>query len=229
MGYWDNFSNNIVQMANTLLPVAQKTAPKVLAGDPTVLTALGKEETYKPSVSKTMVSPVYEKDNDVLETDIAENRKPSANEILALMRSTNSVPQWSREVVTTTPYARDDMLARRAQLGENNEVLNKILGLRETIGYSLANSLANIPKQQGYGTWLTDFARAFGGGLKSPVDAEIDREKYMTDLALKNINAALNLDKEMGGIKVTETSGSPKENYMDMLGMQLLNGGYTNE
>lgn len=100
---------------------------------------------------------------------------------------------------TTTPYARPDMIMRRDTIGPSRQNLVDTLRKREDAGYSIANTLASMPQQQGYGTWLGDFARAFGGTLKAPTDAQIVRAQADYDAEQKDLAMALDYDKAMGG------------------------------
>lgn len=153
-------------------------------------------------------------------TGLAENNMPTASDILSLLDAGKYKDNSSKSIKTVTPFARQDMLARRNKIGEYNQALEDAMKIKEGVGYSIANALAGIPQQQGYGTWLSDFARAFGGGMKSASDAAINRQKTMAYLALKDIDTALKLDKEMGGTTV-ENSYSPPD-YSTQLAMSLL-------
>lgn len=99
---------------------------------------------------------------------------------------------------TTTPYARPDMIMRRDTIGPSRQNLVDTLRKREDAGYSIANTLASMPQQQGYGSWLGDFARSFGGTLKAPTDAQIARAQADYDAEQKDLAMALAYDKAMG-------------------------------
>lgn len=111
-------------------------------------------------------------------------------------------PQKSYATTTTTststPYALADMIARRDSIGNASRALEDALKKREDLGYVLASSLGAIPQQQGYGSWLTDFARSLGGGMATPTNLEVDRaqKKYEADMA--DLQQALAFDKAMG-------------------------------
>lgn len=111
-------------------------------------------------------------------------------------------PQKSYATTTTTststPYALADMIARRDSIGDASRALEDALKKREDLGYVLASSLGAIPQQQGYGSWLTDFARSLGGGMATPTNLEVDRaqKKYEADMA--DLQQALAFDKAMG-------------------------------
>lgn len=98
----------------------------------------------------------------------------------------------------TQPMEIENMRLNRDRIGEATKNLDDILKLRETSGYSLANALANIPQQQGYGTWLTDFARAFGGGMAAPMEARAQRAEKKHAADLQDLLMTLNYDKAMG-------------------------------
>ena len=215
MDFWSNYKNNLLNIYSPAIPLSQS----LISGSPEPLVSKirGKED-FKPSVSKTMVVPDY-----IAEKAAEEETKklPASSDVLALLQASSLASSPSKTVQTTTPYARDDMLARRAKIGEYNQALEDAMKIKEGVGYSIANALAGIPQQQGYGTWLSDFARAFGGGMKSASDAAINRQKTMADLALKDIDTALKLDKEMGDTIVKETYGSP--DLSTQLALSLLN------
>lgn len=111
-------------------------------------------------------------------------------------------PQKNLVDTTTTttnkPYALADMIANRDRVRDSSKELDDILKLRETTGYSLANALAAIPQQQGYGSWLTDFARALGGGMSNPMNARVARAEAARENELKDLETILKYDKEMG-------------------------------
>ncbi len=100
---------------------------------------------------------------------------------------------------TNTPYALADMIANRDRIGQATRDLDEALKLRETTGYSLFNALASIPQQQGYGSWLSDFARALGGSTVSPMNAYLARAGTKHENAMKDLETILKYDKEMGG------------------------------
>ena len=99
---------------------------------------------------------------------------------------------------TTTPYALANMIANRDRIGRATREYDDALKLRETTAFSLANALANIPQQQGYGSWLTDFARAFGGGMSAPFNARVDRATKNYENQMKDLATILAYDKAMG-------------------------------
>lgn len=100
---------------------------------------------------------------------------------------------------TNTPYALADMIVNRDRVGRATRDLDEALKLRETTGYSLFNALSNIPQQQGYGSWLSDFARALGGGAVNPMNAYLARAGAKYENAMKDLETILKYDKEMGG------------------------------
>lgn len=99
---------------------------------------------------------------------------------------------------TNTPYALADMIANRDRIGQATKELDDALKLRETTGYSLFNALANIPQQQGYGSWLSDFARSLGGSTVSPMNAYLARANTKHENTMKDLETILKYDKEMG-------------------------------
>lgn len=99
---------------------------------------------------------------------------------------------------TSTPYALADMLATRGKIGAATRELDDALKVRESTAYSLANALASIPQQQGYGSWLSDFARSFGGGMSTPFNARVDRAQKKYESEMKDLADILAFDKAMG-------------------------------
>lgn len=107
---------------------------------------------------------------------------------------------------TTTPYALANMLANRDRIGQATKDYDDALKLRETTAFSLANALAAIPQQQGYGSWLTDFARAFGGGMSAPFNARVDRATKNYENQMKDLATILAYDKAMGDTQTQRQS-----------------------
>lgn len=99
---------------------------------------------------------------------------------------------------TTSPYALQNMIANRDRIGQATSELNDALKAREGLGYTLASALAGIPQQQGAGSWLSDFARAFGGGMAAPTNAMVDRAQKKYEAEMKDLAEILAYDKAMG-------------------------------
>lgn len=99
---------------------------------------------------------------------------------------------------TSTPYALQNMIANRDRIGQATQELDNALKMRETTGYSLANALASLPQQQGYGSWLTDFARSLGGGMVAPMNAVMARANTKYENQMKDLASILAYDKAMG-------------------------------
>ena len=99
---------------------------------------------------------------------------------------------------TSTPYALEDLIATRNRIGESTRALDDALKARETFGYTLANALAGAPQQQGAGSWLSDFARGFGGGMSARTNAAIDRAQKKYEAEMKDLADILAFDKAMG-------------------------------
>lgn len=127
-------------------------------------------------------------------------------------------PQKSSVVTNTstteTPYALADMIANRDRIGQATRDLDEALKIRESTGFSLANALAAIPQQQGYGSWLSDFARAFGGGMAGPMNAYAARAAAKHDNEMKDLETILKYDKEMG--KTQNTTQTQTMKYDEM-------------
>lgn len=109
-------------------------------------------------------------------------------------------PQKSQTTVTSTstPYALEDLIATRKRIGESTRALDDALKARETFGYTLANALAGTPQQQGAGSWLSDFARGFGGGMSARTNAAVDRAQKKYEAEMKDLADILAFDKAMG-------------------------------
>ena len=107
---------------------------------------------------------------------------------------------------TTTPYALANMIANRDRIGQATKDYDDALKLRETTAFSLANALAAIPQQQGYGSWLTDFARSFGGGMSTPFNARVDRATKNYENQMKDLATILAYDKAMGDTQTQHQS-----------------------
>ena len=114
----------------------------------------------------------------------------------------------------TSPYALDDMLARREKIGLATKALDEALKEREGFGYNMASALSGIPQQQGYGTWLGDFARAFGAGFSGATNARTDRALKRYNNEMKDLETILKFDKEMGSSQ--NSVQSQKIGYDDM-------------
>jgi hypothetical protein len=99
---------------------------------------------------------------------------------------------------TSTPYALEDLVATRNRIGESTKALDDALKARETFGYTLANALAGAPQQQGAGSWLSDFARGFGGGMSARTNAAVDRAQKKYEAEMKDLADILAFDKAMG-------------------------------
>lgn len=99
---------------------------------------------------------------------------------------------------TSTPRALEDMIMRRNIIGANNQRLLDALKARESFGYNFGAGLANLTPRQGPGSWVSDFARAFGGAMIRPTDAQIAREQAARDMTQKDLETALAFDKAMG-------------------------------
>lgn len=120
-----------------------------------------------------------------------------------LMGSSNK-PVKNRQVQVTTPYARPDMIAARDTIGRATQELDDYLKGRETLGYTMASAMAGVPKQEGYGSWLSDFARGFGSAAKTPVDMLTSRAERKYENQMKDLAERLAYDKSMGGTVETD-------------------------
>lgn len=118
--------------------------------------------------------------------------------IQAMATRPQKTSTFTNTTSTSTPYALQDMIAARDSIGLSTKKLNDALKARESVGYSILNSLSGIPQQQGAGSWLTDFARAFGGSAVSPTNAAVDRAQQVYEAELKDLANRLAYDKAMG-------------------------------
>lgn len=133
-----------------------------------------------------------------MEKDYSDWRQVLGGAIEALATRPQKNVTDTTTTTTNTPYALANMLANRDRIGQATRDYDDALKLRETTAYSLANALAAIPQQQGYGSWLSDFARSFGGGMSAPFNARVDRAAKMHDNTMKDLETILKYDKEMG-------------------------------
>lgn len=109
-------------------------------------------------------------------------------------------PVKTSQTTTTTekPLEYDDMLTRRNQIGAERAALAKALEKRDNFGYRFANALSQMPAQQGAGSWLSDFARAFGAAYNAKTDMRIDKAERDYEKAQRDLADALMYDKAMG-------------------------------
>ena len=98
----------------------------------------------------------------------------------------------------TKPLEYADMLERRNQIGAERAALAKALEKRDNFGYRFANALSQMPAQQGAGSWLSDFARAFGAAYNAKTDMRIDKAERDYEKAQKDLADALMYNKAMG-------------------------------
>lgn len=99
---------------------------------------------------------------------------------------------------TNTPRALSNMLINRDRIGLATQELDDALREREGVEYNLYSSLANMPQQQGAGSWLSDFSRAFGSGMVAPTNARMAREQQKHENRMKDLAEILAYDKAMG-------------------------------
>ena len=157
------------------------------------------------------------------ETGMAQGYGSNWGSMLPFLLAGSNRPVKNRQVQVTTPYARPDMIANRDRIGTATRELDDALKARETLGYTLANSLANVPQQQGYGSWLSDLVRGFGSGATMRTNAQVDRAQKKHDADMKDLAQILAYDKAMGGTVETDLGYMyPESNNNDlMLAMAL--------
>lgn len=109
--------------------------------------------------------------------------------------------QQTTTTATTAPVEFADMLARRNQIGAERAMLNEALKQRERGMYGFADALAQMPAQQGAGSWLGDFARGFGSTFNARANAAIGRAERNYKAAQEDLATALAFDKAMGEVQ----------------------------
>ena len=168
---------------------------------------------------QTMIDP---------ETGMAEGygASPSSRwgSMLPFLLASSGKDLKNRQVQVTVPYARPDMIAGRDTIGRATRAYDEALKARETLPYTLASALATVPQQQGYGTWLSDFARGLGTGGTMFTNAQLDRagKKYANEM--KDLAQRLAYDKEMGGTVTTDWNYIPGQSNNDLLLTMLMFG-----
>ena len=123
---------------------------------------------------------------------------PQAQALQALAMRPQKTSATTTTTSTSTPYALEDLITTRNRIGESTRALDDALKARETFGYTLANALASAPQQQGAGSWLSDFARGFGGGMSARTNAAVDRAQKKYEAEMKDLADILAFDKAMG-------------------------------
>lgn len=123
---------------------------------------------------------------------------PQTQALQALAMRPQKTSAKTTTTSTSTPYALEDLVATRNRIGESTRALDDALKARETFGYTLANALASAPQQQGAGSWLSDFARGFGGGMSARTNAAVDRAQKKYEAEMKDLADILAFDKAMG-------------------------------
>lgn len=229
--------NKYLETVNNIVSALGKEPVRTagaMMGFPTGI--LPKQEA-KPTVSKTFVYPDYTAQQapinpdagvatDYTQESIATPEGSlSMFDILRLMSTQSGKPIRNKQIQITTPYSRENMIASRNKIGEASRMLDEALKSRENFGYSLASALSNIPQQQGYGSWLGDFARAFGGGYVTPTNLFVDRALRGYTNQMKDLESILKFDKEMGGTVETDLGYMyPESNNNDLALAMLLSG-----
>lgn len=141
-----------------------------------------------------------------------------------LLAGGSNRPVKNRQVQVTVPYARPDMIAARDTIGQATREYDEALKARETWPYMLASALSAVPQQQGYGTWLSDFARGLGAGGTLYTNAQLDRAGKKYTNKMKDLAQRLAYDKEMGGTVTTDWNYTPVESDNQLLLTMLLLG-----
>lgn len=100
----------------------------------------------------------------------------------------------------SVPRALQDMIKNRDRVRLASQELDQALQARETLPYTLASALSAVPQQQGYGSWLSDFARGLGGGGKMLTDAQMARAQMKRENEMEDLAMILAYDKAMGNI-----------------------------
>lgn len=142
--------------------------------------------------------------------------------MLPFLLAGSNRPMKNRQVQVTVPYARPDMIAGRDTIGQASRTYDEALKARETLPYTLASALATVPQQQGYGTWLSDFARGLGTGGTMFTNAQLDRASKKYTNEMKDLAQRLAYDKEMGGTVTTDWNYMPVESDNNQLLLTML-------
>lgn len=175
-------------------------------------------------VNKTLVVPAYAKNQTPIDQNTGMAQGFQMSPLLSLA-SAATKPIKNRQVQVSTPLEREHILSLRDKIGQPASELDNALKAREGFGYTLANALSGIPQQQGAGSWLSDFARAFGGAMASPTNAMVDRAEKKYQTAMKDFANSLLIDKAAGDKVVTDLGYMyPESNNNDMLTLLLLSG-----
>lgn len=127
---------------------------------------------------------------------------PQAQALQALAMRPQKTSATTTSTSTSTPYALEDLISTRNRIGESSRALDDALKAREDFGYTLANALAGVSQQQGAGSWLSDFARGFGGGFATPINLAIDRAQKKYESEMKDLADILAFDKALGETSV---------------------------
>ena len=176
-------------------------------------------------VNKTFVIPDFATKQTKIdpETGMAEGFGTARAGFPFAMLS-SAKPIKNTQIQVTTPYARADMIANRNKIGLATKDLNDALKAREGVGYSIVNALSNIPQQQGAGSWLTDFARAFGSSASNPINAATNRAQQVYEAKMKDLATILAYDKAMGDTVRTDLGYMYPENNTDsnMLALAMM-------
>lgn len=125
----------------------------------------------KPTVSKTFVIPDFEAEQTFIdpETGTAQDYQPA---------DSNGVDLASLAIAS-----------KRNVPATSNSELEKALQARKGWGYSMAKALSSLPQQEGYGSWLGNFGKAFGSAFTAPTDAWISKEQTLAKEARENAKA----------------------------------------
>lgn len=229
--------NKYLETVNNIVSVLGKEPVRTAGAMMGLSTGVLPKQEVKPTVSKTFVYPDYAAQQTPINPDTgmaADYRTENAAiqqssspllDILRLMSAQSGKPVRNKQIKKTTPYAREDMLATRNKIGEATRMLDEALKGRENFGYSLASALSNIPQQEGYGSWLGDFARSFGAGYATPTNLSVDRALRGYTSRMKDLEDILKFDKEMGSTVETDLGYMyPESNNNDLALAMLLSG-----
>lgn len=156
------------------------------------------------TVKSTFVIPDFGPNQTMIDPNTGMAQGYASSPLAGLLASASDKPLKERQVATTRPTAYDDILKTRNSILGFSKELDDAMKIKESTGYSLANALANIPQQQGYGSWLSDFARAFGGGMTNAANNYVDRAKAKFTNDLNLAKAGLDFDKALGNTVTTD-------------------------
>ena len=96
------------------------------------------------------------------------------------------------------PFALNDLINTRMQIGNARKNLDDALKARESFGYSLLDALSDIQADPTPGSWLASGIRGFARGGNAAKNFAIDRAQRAYENEMKDLANILAFDKAMG-------------------------------